>query len=329
MQDPMIAIRGLAKSYGKNAVLRGVDLEVKRGEIVALLGPNGAGKTTAVGILTTLIAPDAGTVHLGGIDVVASPRAARTRVAVTGQYASVDEFQTGEENLLQMAALNGLSKRDGKRRTSELLERFDLTAASRRQVGTYSGGMRRRLDLASSLVARRPVLVLDEPTTGLDPASRMDLWDVVADLAREGTTILLTTQYLEEADHLADRITVLDGGRIVAEGTAAALKARVSREAGDQVRLVLDDARSFDVARGLGLPISTVDERGLSVTVRAESSVGTVRELLDLADAHDLAVDSVAIVRPSLDDVFLALTGARRTTTTTPADEPATTGANR
>ncbi len=329
MGRAMIEIHGLEKSYGSNAVLRGVDLEVAGGQIVALLGPNGAGKTTTVAILTTLAHPDGGSAHVDGVDVVAFPRRARLRVAATGQYATVDEFLTGEENLRQMAALNGLRGAGARRRVAELLERFDLTGAARRPVATYSGGMRRRLDLASSLVARRPVLVLDEPTTGLDPVSRLGLWDVVAELARDGTTILLTTQYLEEADRLADRIAVLDAGRIVAAGTAAALKSQVSRQAGERVRLVLADERSFDTVRTLGLPISEEDARRTTVTVRADSALSTVRDLLDLAERHDLAVDAVSVVRPTLDDVFLALTGARHRAAADHATDPIPTGAIR
>lgn len=318
MNDPMIAVRGLRKAYGRTDVLRGVDLTVRRGEIFALLGPNGAGKTTTVNILTTLVRPDGGTATIAGADVVRDPAAVRRSIALTGQYASVDEFQTGEENLVMMADLAHLPRRIVRRRAAELLERFDLTDAGRRHVGTYSGGMRRRLDLAISLVADPQVLVLDEPTTGLDPASRSRLWEVVRGLAADGTTILLTTQYLEEADRLADTIAVLADGRIAARGTAAELKTLV---AGDHVRVSFSDAASLAAARTLtvgGLDAAETDEKGLALTFPSAEPVRAIRDVLDQAEARDLAVAGVSVVRPTLDDVFLALTGAH-----TPAGVPA------
>ncbi|MFE7406294.1 ATP-binding cassette domain-containing protein [Isoptericola sp. NPDC057559] len=321
MNDPMIAVRGLGKSYGRTAVLRGVDLEVRRGEIFALLGPNGAGKTTTVNILTTLVRPDAGTATIAGADVVAQPAAVRRSIALTGQYASVDEFQTGEENLVMMADLAHLPRRDVHRRAQELLDRFDLTDAARRQVGTYSGGMRRRLDLAISLVADPDVLVLDEPTTGLDPASRAQLWEVVRGLAADGTTILLTTQYLEEADRLADTIAVLAEGRIAARGTAAELKALV---AGDHVRVSFDDAASLAAARGLGVPgldQAEEDAKALALTFPSPEPVRAIRDVLDRAESRGLAVAGVSVVKPTLDDVFLALTsGTTDRSTRTPEE---------
>lgn len=309
MTGPMIAAQGLEKSYGDHAVLRGVDLTVRRGEIFALLGPNGAGKTTTVNILTTLVRPDGGTARVAGADVVHDAARVRETIALTGQYASVDEFQTGRENLVMMGELAHLSRRAVRPRAAALLERFDLTDAADRRVGTYSGGMRRRLDLAISLVADPAVLVLDEPTTGLDPASRAQLWEVVRGLAAGGTTVLLTTQYLEEADRLADTIAVLHDGRVAARGTAAELKALV---AGDHVRVAFDDPESLAAAVGLapsiGLARPTADAKDLSLTAPSDDPVRTIRDVLAAADAHALAVVGVSVVRPTLDDVFLALT---------------------
>ncbi|ARK04692.1 MULTISPECIES: ATP-binding cassette domain-containing protein [Cellulosimicrobium] len=315
MTGPMIAAQGLEKSYGDHAVLRGVDLTVRRGEIFALLGPNGAGKTTTVNILTTLVRPDGGTARVAGADVVHDAARVRETIALTGQYASVDEFQTGRENLVMMGELAHLPRRAVRPRAAALLERFDLIDAADRRVGTYSGGMRRRLDLAISLVADPAVLVLDEPTTGLDPASRAQLWEVVRGLAADGTTVLLTTQYLEEADRLADTIAVLHDGRVAARGTAAELKALV---AGDHVRVAFDDPESLAAAVGLapsiGLARPTADAKDLSLTAPSDDPVRTIRDVLAAADAHALAVVGVSVVRPTLDDVFLALTrkeGAR------------------
>lgn len=309
MTGPMIAAQGLEKSYGDHAVLRGVDLTVRRGEIFALLGPNGAGKTTTVNILTTLVRPDRGTARVAGADVVHDAARVRETIALTGQYASVDEFQTGRENLVMMGELAHLPRRAVRPRAAALLERFDLTDAADRRVGTYSGGMRRRLDLAISLLADPAVLVLDEPTTGLDPASRAQLWEVVRGLAADGTTVLLTTQYLEEADRLADTIAVLHDGRVAARGTAAELKALV---AGDHVRVAFDDRESLAAAVGLapsiGLARPTADAKDLSLTAPSDDPVRTIRDVLAAADAHALAVVGVSVVRPTLDDVFLALT---------------------
>jgi len=313
MTDPMIAVEGLRKSFGRTTVLRGVDLTVRRGEIFALLGPNGAGKTTTVNILTTLVQPDGGTATIAGADVVHDAAQVRRSIALTGQYASVDAFQTGEENLVMMADLAHLPRRTVRRRAHELLDRFDLTDAARRPVGTYSGGMRRRLDLAISLVAGPAVLVLDEPTTGLDPASRSQLWDVVRRLAADGTTILLTTQYLEEADRLADTIAVLADGQIAARGTAAQLKALV---AGDHVRVAFDDAASLAAARSLGregiegIDRAESDDKELALTFPSAEPVRAIRQVLDLAEARGLAVAGVSVVKPTLDDVFLALTAS-------------------
>ncbi|MBD5786544.1 ATP-binding cassette domain-containing protein [Cellulosimicrobium terreum] len=309
MTEPMITVQGLRKSYGDHAVLRGVDLEVRRGEIFALLGPNGAGKTTAVNILTTLVAPDAGRARVAGADVVREAARVRSAIALTGQYASVDDFQTGTENLVMMGELAHLPRRRVRARATELLERFDLTGAADRRVATYSGGMRRRLDLAISLVSEPAVLVLDEPTTGLDPASRSQLWEVVRGLAADGTTVLLTTQYLEEADRLADTIAVLHDGRVAARGTATELKSLV---AGDHVRVAFEDraslATALGLAPGLGLSDATGDDKELALTAPSADPVRTIRDVLSAADTHHLAVTGVSVVKPTLDDVFLALT---------------------
>jgi ABC-2 type transport system ATP-binding protein len=283
--ESAILIRGLRKSFGRRLVLGGVEIDVAPGEIFALLGPNGAGKTTAISILTTLVRPDAGEVRVAGIDVVADPVGVKRRIALTGQSAAVDDVLTGRENLVMLGRLSGLTARSARRRADDLLDRFDLADAGRRRVGTYSGGMRRRLDLALSFVVRPDVLFLDEPTTGLDTRSRRELWDVIRSLADAGTTVFLTTQYLEEADHLADRIAVLDEGRIVATGTASALKARVGGET-----------------------VELHDEHGdLVRTVPTDGTVSGLRAALDALDA-DGARGVVSLRRPSLDDVFLSLT---------------------
>ncbi|HLU64056.1 MAG TPA: ATP-binding cassette domain-containing protein [Protaetiibacter sp.] len=289
----MIEIDGVHKRFGRKEVLRGVDLTVRRGEILALLGPNGAGKTTIVNILTTLVRPDAGTARIDGLDVVRDAREVQRRIAVTGQSSAVDGALTAEENLRMLARLSGLRGARVRTRTAELLERFDLTANARERVSGFSGGMRRRLDLALSLVVDSPVVFLDEPTTGLDTRSRQELWAIIGELAGRGTTVLLTTQYLEEADRLADRVLVLDGGRIVADGAPAALKAKVG---GDVVTLLDDDEQ---IVR----------------EIPTDGSLAGLRRALDtLDDAH--ADGRVALRAPSLDDVFLALT-----TTPAPAQE--------
>jgi len=319
MTGPMIEIAGLRKAYGRTPVLRGVDLVAPRGSIHALLGRNGAGKTTTVQIMTTLVQADAGTVRVCGADVARQPRRVRELVALTGQYASVDEFQTGRENLVMMANLAHLPRREIPARVDALLERLDLVAAADRRVATYSGGMRRRLDLATSLLGRPALLVLDEPSTGLDPASRTQLWELVKDLADEGTTILLTTQYLEEADQLADTVTVLHDGVVAACGSPTKLKGLVS---GAHVRAVFADQRDRDRARDLApdvaLEVGETDEDEASLTVRAADPLGTIRALLGMADSHGLSLEGVNVVRPTLDDVFLALTspGVTRAATT-------------
>ncbi len=282
---PAILVRGLRKSFGRQVVLDGLDLEVERGAVFALLGPNGAGKTTAINVLTTLVKPDEGSAIVAGIDVVADPDAVKQRISLTGQSAAVDDVLTGIENLIMLGRLSGLSRIAARRRAVELLDRFDLADAATKRVSAYSGGMRRRLDLALSFVVAPEILFLDEPTTGLDARSRRQLWDVIRSLADAGTTVFLTTQYLEEADRLADRIAVLDGGRVVATGTSAQLKSRVGGEA-----------------------VELRDDQGdLLREVSTDGSVADLRRALDVLDESG-AEGVVTLRRPSLDDVFLAFT---------------------
>ena len=287
---PAIEVQGLRKAFGRQIVLDGLDLQVRPGEVFALLGPNGAGKTTTINVLTTLTKPDAGSATVAGIDVVREPEKVTQRISLTGQSAAVDDVLTGTENLVMLGRLSGLSGSRAKTRAAQLLDRFGLTDAASKRVGAYSGGMRRRLDLALSFVVTPEILFLDEPTTGLDTRSRRELWEVIRSLAEAGTTVFLTTQYLEEADQLADRIAVLDGGRVVALGTATELKGRVG---GDTVELH--------------------DEHGALVReVPTDGSVSDLRRALDILDESG-ARGMVTLRRPSLDDVFLALTssGAR------------------
>jgi ABC-2 type transport system ATP-binding protein len=318
MTEPAIEAIGIAKSYGATPVLAGVDLRVERGTVFSLLGPNGAGKTTMVRILATLLRADAGQARVAGFDVVADRRAVRHAISLTGQYAAVDELQTGDENLRMMGRLAGLGRAAARVRARELLTRFDLTEAARRRVVTYSGGMRRRLDLAASLVAHPSVLFLDEPTTGLDPRSRLVMWDVITGLVGSGVTVFLTTQYLEEADRLADRVAVLDGGRVVAEGTPAELK----RETAEQrLDLVLADAEAFEaVARSLAGRVIASDARDRLLGVATDGSAAHVRALLDEVDPGGHAIERFSVHTATLDDVFLALTGH---TTTRPEPETA------
>ena len=306
-REPVIVVEGLRKSYRSTTVLDGIDFTVGRGEIFALLGPNGAGKTTTVNILTTLVKADGGSATIGGHDVGREASRVRSELSLTGQFAAVDDFQTGEENLLMMCRLAHLDHRSARIRSTELLEQFDLVEAAPRRVGTYSGGLRRRLDLAISLIASPPVVFLDEPTTGLDPRSRMRMWEIVQELADAGTTILLTTQYLEEADQLADRIAVIDHGRVIATGTPDSLKAGVS---GDRVELAFDGEASFATAVTIDFGTGAeFDADSSTVRVPTEDAVHTTRQLLALADHHGLAISSISIIKPTLDDVFLALTG--------------------
>ncbi|MEV4260039.1 ATP-binding cassette domain-containing protein [Kribbella sp. NPDC049584] len=292
---------GLRKSYGANDVLTGVDLSVEEGSVLALLGPNGAGKTTAVRILTTLTRPDSGTASVAGYDVLREPARVRGAISLTGQYSAVDENQTGRENLVMVGRLMHLGRRAAQRRTAELLEQFGLTDAMDRRVKTYSGGMRRKLDLAMSLIARPQVIFLDEPTTGLDPASRSAMWDAIVNLVRDGTTILLTTQYLEEADRLADRILLLDHGRIVASGTADALKAQIGGE-----RIELRFADEVQLLKATGVLDGVADE--LVLNVPSDGTAAHLHHVLDVLRDNGLEPERVSSHRPTLDDVFLALT---------------------
>ncbi|MCX5062131.1 MULTISPECIES: ATP-binding cassette domain-containing protein [unclassified Streptomyces] len=301
---PAIEATGLTKAYGDKVVLDGIDLRVPRGTVFSLLGPNGAGKTTTVQILSTLIRADGGTARITGHDVAAEPQSVRAAIGVTGQFSAVDNLITGEENMALMADLHHLDRREGRRVTAGLLERFDLVDAATKPASAYSGGMRRRLDLAMTLVGSPEVIFLDEPTTGLDPRSRHAVWQIIRELVDGGVTVFLTTQYLEEADQLADRIAVLSGGRIVAEGTADELKRLVP---GGHVRLrFLDPVQLARAAQVLeaGVP----DSEALTLQVPGDGSVHTLRALLDHLDNASVDVDSLTVHTPDLDDVFFAVT---------------------
>lgn len=306
-KENAIEIKGLTKSYKKLKVLEGIDLVVKKGTMLALLGPNGAGKTTTVRILSTLIKPDEGEVLVNGFNVLNEPQEVRRTIGLTGQFAAVDELLTGRENLEMMGRLYHLSKSESRLRTDELLEQFDLKEASERRAKTYSGGMRRRLDLAASLIATPPIIFLDEPTTGLDPRSRILMWEIIEDLMKKGSTILLTTQYLEEADRLADRIAVLDKGKIIAEGSASELKSRVGSE---RIEITVDSKSNFDKAikiiTGDGLKY---DEEERSISLSTDGSVSEVKRILDVLYDSQIGIDSMSVHKPTLDDVFLHLTG--------------------
>jgi ABC-2 type transport system ATP-binding protein len=298
---------GLVKSYRDVHVLNGVDLQVPAGAVFALLGPNGTGKTTTVRILATLSKADGGQARVAGFDVVRDRHEVRRRISLTGQFAALDQAQTGEENLRMMGRLAGLSRADARRRAAELLARFDLTAAGRRRAGSYSGGMRRRLDLAASLVGRPSVIFLDEPSTGLDLPSRQTMWQVIAGLAGSGVTVFLTTQYLEEADLLADRIAVLDGGRLVAEGTAAELKRRIGAQRLDLA--CLTETAWAEVTGRCGERAVHLDRATLTVGVPTDGTAAEIRTLLDAADPDRSLIASFAVRGATLDDVFLTLTG--------------------
>jgi ABC-2 type transport system ATP-binding protein len=307
-QNTAITIKGLTKSYGDLKVLEGIDLSVERGTMLALLGPNGAGKTTTVKILSTLLQPDGGEVIVNGFDVVKNAHDVRKNIGLTGQYAAIDEYLTGRENLEMMGRLYHLSKEESKKKAQELLEKFDLVEASSRAAKTYSGGMRRRLDLAASLVATPPIIFLDEPTTGLDPRSRLAMWKIIEDLMKDGATILLTTQYLEEADILADRIAVIDHGKVIAQGTADELKSKVGKN-----RLELIFTKNTDLKKveqlltGEGATINYAEH---SVSVPIESGIKEVKTILDKVDGQQgIEVESMGLHKPTLDDVFLNLTG--------------------
>jgi ABC-2 type transport system ATP-binding protein len=307
--DPVNAIEAhaLTKSYGGVAVLDAIDMTVPRGTVFALLGPNGAGKTTMVRILATLLRPDAGQAWVGGFDIARQRAQVRRVISLTGQNVAIDELQTGEENLKMMARIAGLPGGQARRRALDLLDSFELGAAGRRRVSTYSGGMRRRLDLAAGLVGRPAVLFLDEPTTGLDLPSRQAMWQVIGDLVRTGVSVLLTTQYLEEADQLADRIAVIDGGVVVAQGSPTELKNEIADR---RLDLTLVDASAFDqVSRLLGSRVISSDSGRRTVSVATDGTAVTVRGLLDEVDPRSSAVSTFAVHVATLDDVFLALTG--------------------
>ncbi len=300
----MIETRGLCKSFGNHMVLDGIDLDVASGTIFALLGPNGAGKTTMVQILSTLIGADGGEVRVAGHDLAREPEAVRAAIGVTGQFSAVDNLLTGEENLLLMADLHHLGRSRGRRRAAELLDRFDLVDAARKTPATYSGGMRRRLDLAMTLVGDPRIIFLDEPTTGLDPRSRHTMWQIIRALVAGGVTILLTTQYLEEADQLADRLAVLDRGKLVAQGTPDELKRRIP---GGHIRLQFADASGLaSAARTLGEVAR--DDNELTLQIPTDGSVRSLKAVLDRLDDESIVVNEFSIHTPDLDDVFFAIT---------------------
>ena len=308
MTDDAIVVEGLEKSYGSVRALCGVDFSARTGSVLGLLGPNGAGKTTAVRILATLLKPDAGIARVAGLDAVRDAAALRAKIGLAGQYAAVDENLTGSENLEMVGRLYHMPRAAARERASELLERFDLTEAARRPVKTYSGGMRRRLDLAAALVFRPPVLFLDEPTTGLDPVSRLGLWETIEARVAAGTTVLLTTQYLDEADRLADRIAVIDHGNVIEEGTSDELKDRVGGE-----RLEVQLERAEDAERAIDVLAEMSDERPSLEDFTVRASVrrrsGVIAEAVRRLDRADVVIEDIGLRRPTLDDVFVVLTG--------------------
>ncbi|MCV0402723.1 MAG: ATP-binding cassette domain-containing protein [Chloroflexi bacterium] len=317
MTRAMIEAVGLHKSFGDTHALAGLDLDATEGTILGVLGPNGAGKTTAVRVLTTLIRPDAGHATVAGIDVTKDPAAVRSRIGVAGQYAALDELLTGSENLEMVGRLYRVPAPVAKQRAAALIERFELGDAANRPVKTYSGGMRRRLDLGAALIAEPPVIFLDEPTTGLDPKGRLSMWDLIAGLARGGTTVLMTTQYLEEADRLADDIAVIDHGRVIARGTADALKRQVG---GERLVVTISQESTLDPARrvleSIGEGPARVDDASRAVSVAVESHGAVLTRAIRELDAAGVHVDDIGFRRPTLDEVFLSLTGR-------PAEEPA------
>ncbi|MFF1908364.1 ATP-binding cassette domain-containing protein [Kitasatospora sp. NPDC058218] len=306
MTNLAIVANGLRKSYGDKTVLDGVDLAVPEGTIFSLLGPNGAGKTTAVKILSTLITADGGQAQVAGHTLAVDPQAVRAAIGVTGQFSAVDGLITGEENMLLMADLHHLSRREGRRVAAELLERFDLTDAAKKPASTYSGGMKRRLDIAMTLVGNPRIIFLDEPTTGLDPRSRHTMWGIIRELVADGVTVFLTTQYLDEADELADRIAVLNNGKIAAEGTAEELKRLIP---GGHVRLRFTDPATYRGA-ATALPDATHDDQALTLRIPSDGSQRDLRTILDSLDSAGIEADELTVHTPDLDDVFFALTDA-------------------
>lgn len=308
----VIHVKNLTKSYGKTSVLKGIDFDVERGTMLALLGPNGAGKTTTVRILSTLLNYDGGDVRVEGFDVRTDGEKVKAVIGLTGQSAAIDELLTGRENLVMMGRLYRLTKASATARADELLTEFDLQEAADRPAKTYSGGMRRRLDLAVSLIATPPVIFLDEPTTGLDPRSRLVMWDIIKNLMKRGTTILLTTQYLEEADQLADSIVVIDGGKVIAKGTAKQLKSKIGN---DRLELSFKAKVHFDKAISmLGKNVVASNENEFSVELLVKDTNKDVRQTLDVLAKAKINVSSISIHKPTLDDVFLSLTGKQKAT---------------
>ncbi|MEU6381866.1 ATP-binding cassette domain-containing protein [Streptomyces sp. NPDC046909] len=309
---PAVSAVGLRKSYGDKTVLDGIDLHIPAGSVFALLGPNGAGKTTTVKILSTLITPDDGQAQVAGHDLATAPQSARAAIGVTGQFSAVDGLITGEENMLLMADLHHLSKSEGRRITAELLQRFDLTEAAKKPASTYSGGMKRRLDIAMTLVGNPRIIFLDEPTTGLDPRSRHTMWGIIRGLVADGATVFLTTQYLEEADELADRIAVLNNGKIAAEGTAEELKRLIP---GGHIRLRFSHPTTYQTAATTLHPTATRNDETLTLHLPSDGSQRELRSILDRLDKSGIEADELTVHTPDLDDVFFALTE----TTTHPA----------
>ena len=308
--DHAILAEDVYKSFGKIKALDGVSIAVETGQVLGLLGPNGAGKTTLVRILTTLLKPDRGGVKVGGVDVLSQPQRVRENIGLAGQYAAVDEILSGRENLIMVGQLYHMNRTQAKQRAAELLEQFSLTEAADRSVKTYSGGMRRRLDLAASIVARPHILFLDEPTTGLDPRTRIVMWNTIRSLVSDGTTLLLTTQYLEEADELADKIVVIDHGSVIAEGTSDALKANL---ANDFIELKVANphhtSQAADLLRLMSTEAPQTDDVGGNVTIAVENGAQSIAEVVRRLDDSDITIAELNLRRPSLNDVFLSITG--------------------